>query len=74
VTRTALLLALLPPVLLAGCNKPDDSAIEAVPTPSAQSANDLMVDADRAAASAQARSNAIPAVPPSSSNAQGNSQ
>ena len=49
-------------VLLAACNRPPEESIDAVPPPTAQTANMLMGEADRAAANAQARSAPPPSV------------
>jgi uncharacterized lipoprotein YajG len=60
--RVAAILPLL--VLLTGCNRPSEETIDAVPPPTAQTANMLMDEAQRAADNAQGRSAPPPSVRP----------
>ena len=43
-------------LLLSACNRTEDDSIGAVPEPTAENASNLMAEAERAAANAQARS------------------
>ena len=54
------LLALSAAVLLTACGGSRDDDIDPVPGPSAESANRLMGEAERAAGNAAARTNAVP--------------
>ena len=48
-------------LLLTACNRQGDDGIEPVPTQTAESANRLMSEAERAAANAAARMDTVPA-------------